>query len=200
MKQLDVEVSTPVNDSQTCNLQTFKWARLPCGLATCTSQVLTVLLYVTCQMQKKICENHVFEPGDLDIWPMILSFTKNVDIILVNHNTKSSGCKSKWFPRYDFLSSDFLSSDFLSSLNFGPVTDRHPDRQKAMHMSPSCMCTGVLKNVHRPPAYDPKVFTDPPQFHCFYVSMTRRHCRLIISNRSPYFSAKLFLNHPPHLR
>ena len=26
---------------------------------------------------------------------------------------------------------------------FGPVT---PDRQKVMHMSPPCICTGVLKN------------------------------------------------------
>ncbi len=31
-------------------------------------------------------------------------------------------------------------------VNYGPVTDRQTDRQKALHMSPPCICTGVLKN------------------------------------------------------
>ena len=39
----------------------------------------------------------------------------------------------------DFLSSDFLCSDFWSS-------NGQTDRQKAMDMSPPCICTGVLKN------------------------------------------------------
>ncbi len=45
----------------------------------------------------------------------------------------------KRFQRYEFL-----SSDFWSSLNFGQVTDRQTDIQKAMHMSPPCISTGVL--------------------------------------------------------
>ena len=31
-------------------------------------------------------------------------------------------------------------------VNFGPVTDGQTDGQKAMHMSPPCISTGVLKN------------------------------------------------------
>ncbi len=42
-------------------------------------------------------------------------------------------------PKYDFW-----SNDFLSSRNFGQVTDI----QKAMHMSPTCIRTGGLKNTH----------------------------------------------------
>ncbi len=45
----------------------------------------------------------------------------------------------------------FLRYELFSSLNFGPVTDRRSDRQtdgqKAMHMSPSCISKGVLKNT-----------------------------------------------------
>ncbi len=40
----------------------------------------------------------------------------------------------------------FLRYELTSSLNFGPVTDGRTDRQKAMHMSPPCISTGVLKN------------------------------------------------------
>ena len=43
----------------------------------------------------------------------------------------------------------FWSSDTRQTpvLNFGPVTpDRRTDGQKAMHMSPPCIHTGVLKN------------------------------------------------------
>ena len=37
--------------------------------------------------------------------------------------------------------------ELLSSLNFGQVIqDRQTDRRKAMHKSPSCICTGGLKH------------------------------------------------------
>ncbi len=32
-------------------------------------------------------------------------------------------------------------------VSFGPITDRRPDRRKAMCMSPPCIRTGGLKNV-----------------------------------------------------
>ncbi len=43
--------------------------------------------------------------------------------------------------------------DYFLVLNFGPVTpdgqtDGQTDRQKAMHMSPPCISTGVLKNLY----------------------------------------------------
>ena len=44
-----------------------------------------------------------------------------------------------------FVQSEFWSSDW-SSLNFGPVMDGRTYRWKVMHMSPSCISTGVLKN------------------------------------------------------
>ncbi len=85
---------------------------------------------------------------------------------------KSRCQKRKWLSQSDLWSSDLLSSpviygpvtycpvwimvhwlivqshlwssDLLSSLNFGPVKDIQTD--KAMHMSPLCISTGVLKN------------------------------------------------------
>ncbi len=46
----------------------------------------------------------------------------------------------------EFWSSDTWS--FGPVTGFGPVTpDGQTDRQKAMHMSPPCICTGVLKGV-----------------------------------------------------
>ena len=41
----------------------------------------------------------------------------------------------------------FLRYELFSSLNFGHITDGRTDRPKAMHMSPPCISTGVLKNT-----------------------------------------------------
>ncbi len=41
----------------------------------------------------------------------------------------------KYFPRYELF----------SSVNFGPVSDGQTDGQKAMHMSPLCISTDVIK-------------------------------------------------------
>ena len=34
------------------------------------------------------CENHVFQHGGLDLWPMTLSFTNDLDMVHVHHHTK----------------------------------------------------------------------------------------------------------------
>ncbi len=48
--------------------------------------------------------------------------------------------------RMDHTLANFKRYELLSSLNFGPVTDGQTDGRKVMHMSPPCICTGVLKN------------------------------------------------------
>ncbi len=44
--------------------------------------------------QCKVLENHVFWHDDLDLWPMTLTFTNDLDIINIHHHTKFEPPKS----------------------------------------------------------------------------------------------------------
>ena len=68
---------------------------------------------------------------------MLFVYTCNMFCFLtVNHRQCAA---HKWF-----------SGELFSSLNFGPVTDRRTDRQKAIYMSPQCKSTGLLKKQSQP--------------------------------------------------
>ena len=83
--------------------------------------------------------------GDLDLCPMTLTFTYDLDINNGYHHTKFGDCRSNGSGDMNFC-----------QVTFGPVwilvksrqTDRHTDIQKVMHKSPLCIRTGGLKNVH----------------------------------------------------
>ncbi len=51
-------------------------------------------------------------------------------------------CQLLCFLRYEIFSSELFSSHEFWSSDIGQT-----DRQKAMHMSPPCISTGVLKNL-----------------------------------------------------
>ena len=98
MKQLDVEVSTPANDSQTCNLQTGNQQRLT-GRHVTHGQMSPL-----CTMVHNTCRWCTTQVGG----------AKHSPVRLMQCTTQ--------------------------------VSQTHMDRQKAMHMSPLCISTGVLKN------------------------------------------------------
>ncbi len=84
----------------------------------------------------KFLENYVWF-FTLWPWPMTLTFTPNLDTICIHRHTKLGEARSNgsW------------------DMNYYPVTfclvwilvKSRTSRQKAMHMSPPCICTGVLK-------------------------------------------------------
>ncbi len=79
--------------------------------------------------------NHVFWPGDLDIWPMTLTSRVDLKVIHIHALTKFE---------------DHMPSRSWD-MNFGYVTYRQTDIQKVMHKSPPCMRKGGLKNINLPP-------------------------------------------------
>ena len=82
--------------------------------------------------------------GDLDLWAMTLTFDHDLDIIHVHHHAKFGNPKSNGFWDMNFC----LVTFGLVWILVKSQTDRQTDIQKAMHMSPPCLCTGVLKNWH----------------------------------------------------
>ncbi len=91
------------------------------------------------EVMSKACKNHgnhIFWNRDLDLWPMTLMLIGHLDIINVHHHTKfgDPNVNDSWDMNYCPVN--------FGPVSFGPVTDR----QKAMHKSPPCISTGVLKN------------------------------------------------------
>ncbi len=82
-------------------------------------------------------------------WPLTLPFDLDLSWPLIefcDHRPNvSEDIACKCTIRYVVLA-HFLRYEIFSSLDFGPVTDG----QKAMHMSPLCMSTGVLNNYVGP--------------------------------------------------
>ncbi len=140
MKQLDVDVSPPAfvwNPHLTLAKVTFDLD--PCDLWPWPSRPLTSRSLVKYTMQNP-WKSHFWD-RDLERWPMTLTFIHDLDTITVDHHTKFG---------------DPISNGSWD-MNFCPVTfclvwilvKLQTDRQKAMHMSPPCICTGVLKKVAR---------------------------------------------------
>ena len=80
--------------------------------------------------------NNVFWPSDLDLWPMTLTLKINLRVIHINiltkfHDPELNGCWNLIF----------------GLVTFGPITDRRPDRRKALHMSPPCIRPGGLNET-----------------------------------------------------
>ena len=69
------------------------------------------------------CESHVFQHSDLDLWPMTLSFTDDLDMVHVHHHTKFGDHKSNG--SWDMIF--FLVTFFLVFVT---------DGQKATYKSP----------------------------------------------------------------
>ncbi len=93
----------------------------------------------------KVLEKHVFWHGDLDLWPLTLTFIHNLDIINIHHHTKFETPKSNGLRDINFYLVIF------GPMNYFLVTDRQMDRRKAIHKSPPCMSTGGLKNYRNHP-------------------------------------------------
>ncbi len=87
-------------------------------------------------------EIHVSQHGDLELWPMTLSFTHNLDMVLVHHYTKFGDHRSNGSWDMNFFLVTFFSSILAQ-------TDRQTDGQKATHKSPPCMSTGGLNKCLR---------------------------------------------------
>ncbi len=92
----------------------------------------------------KVLENHVFWHGDLDLWPMTLTFTQALDIINIHHHTKFEPPKSNGSRDINFYLVIFGPMNYF--LVTDRQTDRRTDRRKATHKSPPCISTGGLKN------------------------------------------------------
>ncbi len=100
----------------------------------------------------KSMENNTFWPGDLDLWPMTLTFKVDQDGIQVHVHTKSRDPSYHTYRDMNYCLVNFgIESHFWSS-----------NRRKAMHKSPPCISTGsktktgVLAN--------PKICADVLQF------------------------------------
>ena len=99
------------------------WRHMTSWHCAVTSGDVTTLLHMTSYyMTKRTCtdqpiwksENHVFQPSDLDLWPMTLTFELIRDIVKVNPSTKSGVCT------------------FNGSAGKA-LTDEHTDTQKHRH-------------------------------------------------------------------
>ncbi len=116
MKQLDVDVSPP------CFTLTH---------VTFDLDARDLYPQVTCQIHEwKMHENHVFWHGDLDLWPMTLTFISNLESINVYNHTKFGDPNSNgsW------------------DMNYCPVisVQSRTDRRKVTPKSPLCLRTGGL--------------------------------------------------------
>ncbi len=71
------------------------------------------------------CENHVFQHTDLDLWPMTLGFTHDLDMVHIHHHTKFGDPRSNGSWDMNF----FLVTFFLVFSRTDRQTDRRTDRR-----------------------------------------------------------------------
>ena len=88
-----------------------------------TLTLMNFELQVWCQIHCNMLENCVFWQADLDLQPLTLTFTLDLDIINVHHHAKFGDHKSNGSWDMNFCPVSFCP------VNFGPVTDRQTDGQ-----------------------------------------------------------------------